>query len=348
MKVQISLNQIFEITGGELLGSTDVIINGIQGIEDAVQGDLTFFYNDKYSKFLTVTDASCVIIPLGTNIEPKPNQAFIAHKNPHEALVHLLNYLSPKQEVSSYKVHPTAIIESNVSLPEHIQIEAYVTIGKDSILQTGVKIMANTTIMENVKIGKNTKIYPNCVIHSDTEIGDNCIIYSGAVIGADGFGYLESDLDGSYSKIPQLGNVVLENHVEIGANTTIDRALIGTTRVMQGTKIDNLVHIAHNCEIGPNTAIAAQSGFSGSVRTGKNCKFGGQIGLAGHLEIADEVVLLAQSGVPKSITKKGVYFGSPAKEVQLAFKIEAILRNLPQMDKDLAIIKKRLSEIDSQ
>jgi UDP-3-O-[3-hydroxymyristoyl] glucosamine N-acyltransferase len=348
MKVQISLNQIFEITGGELLGSTDVIISGIQGIEDATQGDLTFYYNDKYSKYLPVSDASCVIIPLGVNIAPKPNQAFIAHENPHAALVQLLNFLSPKIEISTYNVHSTAVIESDVTLPEQIHIAAHVTIGKKTKIQPGVSIMANTTIMDNVKIGKNTKIYPNCVIHSDTEIGDDCIIYSGVVIGADGFGYLESNVDGSYTKIPQLGNVIIENDVEIGANSTVDRALIGTTRIMQGTKIDNLCHIAHNCEIGPNTAIAAQSGFSGSVRTGKNCKFGGQIGLAGHLEIADEVVLLAQSGVSKGISKKGVYFGSLAKEVQIAFKQEAILRNLPEMYKDLAIIKKKLSEIDKQ
>lgn len=346
MKVQISLNQIFEMTGGELLGSTDVIISGIQGIEDAAQGDLTFYYSEKYSKFLSSSDASCVIIPFGVNITPKPNQAFIAHENPHAALVSILNHLAPKIEISTYNVHPSAVIESNASLPEKIHIEAHVSIGKNCEILPGVIIMANATIMDNVKIGKNTKIYPNCVIHSDTEIGDNCIVYSGVVIGADGFGYLESDVDGTYKKIPQLGNVVIENDVEIGANSTVDRALIGSTRIMQGTKIDNLVHIAHNCEIGINNAIAAQSGFSGSVRTGKNCKFGGQIGLAGHLEIADEVVLLAQSGVSKGITKKGTYFGSPAKEVQVAFKQEAILRNLPEMYKDLAIIKKKLSEID--
>lgn len=348
MKVQLTLNQILEITGGELLGSTDIIINGIEGIEDASVGNLTFYYNDKYKKYLSLTDASCVLIPPDANVEPKPNQAFIVCADPHLALVKLLKFLAVKSEIKSRFIHPTVIIEPEAHIDEIVHLEPYVTIGSNSEIQSGVVIMAKSTIMNNVKIGKNTLIYPNCVIHPDTVIGDNCIIYSGSVIGSDGFGYLENPSDGTYSKIPQLGNVVVENDVEIGANTTIDRALIGSTRIMRGTKIDNLVHIAHNCEIGPNTAIAAQSGFSGSVRTGKNCKFGGQIGVAGHLEITDEVVLLAQSGVSKGITKKGIYFGSPAKEHFIAFKQEALLRNLPDMYNDLAIIKKKISKIDEQ
>ncbi len=347
MKVELTLEQIINITGGTLLGSTQYIIKGIQGLEQAQAGDLAFYYNEKYKKYLYESDASVILIPRDTGLMPKSGQAFIETDNPHASLVKILNFINHKHEISGKYIHETAIIDEYAFIPSAIVIEPYVTIGKKSIIGDGSILMTKVTIMDNVTIGKNVIIYPNSIIHSDTVIGDNCIIYSGAVIGSDGFGYLENPDDGTYSKIPQLGNVVLEYDVEVGANTTIDRALIGTTIIKNGTKIDNLVHIAHNCEIGANTAIAAQSGFSGSVKTGQSCKFGGQTGIAGHLEITDNVTLLAQSGVSKSITNAGVYFGSPAKEHVAAFKQEALLRNLQTMYKELAEIKKKLKDLEN-
>jgi UDP-3-O-[3-hydroxymyristoyl] glucosamine N-acyltransferase len=197
-------------------------------------------------------------------------------------------------------------------------------------------------------IGENTIINSNVTLYNSVHIGNNCIIHAGAVIGSDGFGYIEDKTDGSYDKVPQLGNVVIEDYVEIGANSTIDCALIGSTIIRRGTKIDNLVHIAHNCEIGENTGIAAQAGVSGSVTSGKRNRFGGQVGIAGHLEIPDDVTILAQSGVSKSIPKSGIYFGSPIKEHLKAFKIEAVLRKLPELASDVNKLRIEINKLNEK
>ncbi|MFY8160745.1 MAG: UDP-3-O-(3-hydroxymyristoyl)glucosamine N-acyltransferase, partial [Candidatus Kapaibacteriota bacterium] len=196
----------------------------------------------------------------------------------------------------------------------------------------------------DVFIGKNTIIYPNVTIMNGTIIGDNCIIHPGAVIGSDGFGYYEEG--GKYIKIPQIGNVVIEDNVEIGANTTIDRSFIGSTIIKCGVKIDNLVQIGHNCVIGENSAMASQVGIAGTVTIGKNVRLGGQVGLAGHLKIADNVTIIAQSGVSKTILESGTYFGSPIKEATKAFKIEATLRNLPDLAKEVSNLKKEVANLN--
>ena len=220
-------------------------------------------------------------------------------------------------------------------------------IGANCVIGNNCKIGKNTVLHSNISIYDNSKIGDNCTIHAnvtiyeDTEIGNNCVIHSGVALGSDGFGFLENK-DGSYTKIPQLGNVVLENDIEIGANTTIDRALVGSTIIRNGVKLDNQIQIAHNCEIGENSAMAAQVGVSGSVKVGKRNRFGGQSGISGHIEIADDVVLLAKSGVPKSIEKGGLYFGSPIREKMQAFRIEAVIHNLPDLAKDVKLIKKKL------
>jgi UDP-3-O-[3-hydroxymyristoyl] glucosamine N-acyltransferase LpxD len=213
------------------------------------------------------------------------------------------------------------------------QIKEIIVRSNESGNITQVKDIATVKpgfIDDNVKIGNNCIIYSNGSIYKECKIGNNCIIHSGSVIGSDGFGFYENE-NKEFIKIPQLGNVILEDNVEVGANSTIDRALVGSTYIRTGTKIDNLVHIAHNCDIGSNTGIAAQTGISGSVKIGNYCRIGGQVGIAGHLEIADNVTLLAQSGVSKSILNSGIYFGSPVKDVKTAFKLEAIMRNLPEI-----------------
>lgn len=205
--------------------------------------------------------------------------------------------------------------------------------------------MPGVVLGDNVRIGKNTTLNSNVSVYEDCQIGDNCIIHAGAVIGADGFGFQENE-DGSYSKVPQLGNVLIMDDVEIGANSTIDRALLGSTIIGKGVKIDNLVQVAHNVFIDENTAIAAQVGISGSSKIGKRNKIAGQCGIAGHLNICDDVLLMAQSGVPNNITKSGAYFGTPIRERMKAFRIEAVVNNLPELKKELSQLTKRVDSLE--
>jgi UDP-3-O-[3-hydroxymyristoyl] glucosamine N-acyltransferase len=238
-------------------------------------------------------------------------------------------------------IHPTAVVESTAQISPSATIGANCYIGENSIIKDRAVIYPNSSIQRDVTIGENCIIYSNVSIYYGCTIGRDCIIHSGAVIGSDGFGFQENK-DGSYTKIPQIGKVIIGDSVEIGANTTIDRAFVGSTIIEYGVKLDNLIQIAHNDEIGENSAMAAQVGISGSTKIGKRVRLGGQVGISGHIEIGDDVVLLAKSGVPKSMTEKGIYIGAPARDRLTAFKIEAVIHNLPQLSKDVDKIKKKL------
>jgi UDP-3-O-[3-hydroxymyristoyl] glucosamine N-acyltransferase len=259
---------------------------------------------------------------------------------PYLSFLKLVHYFEPNNELSG-GIHPTAVIEKSAVISDNVSIGANCYVGENCVIQEGSQIFPNTTIQRNVRIGSNCKIYPNVSIYFNCEIGNNCIIHSGVVIGSDGFGFQEHN-DGSFTKIPQIGNVIIGNDVEIGANTSIDRSFVGSTIIGNGVKLDNLIQIAHNDEIGDNTAMAAQVGISGSTKVGKRNRFGGQVGISGHIEIADDVVLLAKSGVASSVTKKGVYIGAPIRDKFTAFKIEAAIHNLPQLVRDIEKIKKKL------
>ncbi len=339
--IELTVSQIFDLTGGELVGNTKTKIIGLNGIESAKAGDLTFYYSDKYEKYLDNCKATCVLVPNILDRAPNENQTYIKLDKPYISLVKLLKYIENQLSDKKFGAHHSVNIGDYCQIDNSVYLGENVVIGNNCKIGAGTKIYANCVIAEGVTIGRNTTIYPNVSIYKNVVVGNNCIIQSGAVIGSDGFGYLENPEDGSFDRIPQLGNVILEDNVEIGANSTIDRALIGSTRIRKGSKIDNLVHIAHNCDIGENTGIAAQAGFSGSVKTGKRGRFGGQTGIAGHLEICDDVTLLAQSGVSKTIQKSGVYFGSPIKDVKRAFKIEAVIRQLPELLIEVESIKKQ-------
>jgi UDP-3-O-[3-hydroxymyristoyl] glucosamine N-acyltransferase len=253
--------------------------------------------------------------------------------------------IAKMQKQKQHYISSAAHIAESAVIADNVTIEACVVIGDNVRIAQGTVIRANSTIYENVTIGENCCINSNVSLYNDTIIGNNCIIHAGTVIGADGFGYIEHP-DGSFTKVPQLGNVVIHDDVEIGANCTIDRAMIGSTIIKSGVKLDNLVHIAHNCEIGKNSASAAQTGVSGSTIIGERVRLGGQVGLAGHLTIADDVKLLAQSGVAKTIDKKGTYFGAPAKDQMKAFKIEAVIRQLPELLSDLRDLQKKVKKIE--
>ena len=339
--IDLSINEIAEYIEGQIIGQTNQRISGLNGLENANPGDLSFYYSEKYFKYLSETSASCVIVPLELDLEPKDNQVFIKTENPYQKFVLILKLIDSRLNVVKPYVHNTALIGDGCIIDNSVYIGANAVIGDNCKIGRNTFIYPNVTVYDNVSIGDNCTLHANCSLYKGVVIGNNCILHSGCVIGSDGFGYIENPEDGSFTKIPQLGIVELEDYVEIGANSTIDRALVGKTLIRQGTKIDNLVHIAHNCEIGENTGIAAQAGFSGSVKTGKRGRFGGQTGIAGHLEISEGVTLLAQSGVSKSIKEAGVYFGSPAKDVKKAFRIEAMLRNLPEMFEEVKKLKNK-------
>lgn len=338
----MTIQEIASLINAQVVGSTQFEINNLNRIEFAKETEITFYADEKYRKHLEKSKASAVIVPDSLELEPLENQVFLKVPNPYVSFLELVVYFDNLNKFTKNGIHPTAVVESLANIPESCYIGPNCYIGEDVILGENTKIFANSAIHRNSKIGSNTIIYSNVSIYPQTIIGSNCIIHSGAVIGADGFGFIENN-DKSYTKIPQIGNVVIEDDVEIGANTTIDRAFVGSTIIHRGVKLDNLIQIAHNDEIGENTAMAAQVGISGSVKIGKRVRLGGQVGVAGHLEIADDVILLAQSGVPSSIEKQGTYVGSPTREKILAFKIEAALNHLPEIYKDIKKIKQILN-----
>lgn len=337
----MKIEDIAKLTGAVIIGTTNNEINSLNRIEYAIDGEITFYSNPKYQLYLQKSNATAIFIPTDLDETPKENQVYLKVENPYEAFLKLVMYIDNTRKRQLKGIHPTAVLEPSVQIGENSFVGPNCYIGNNVVIGNNTKIFANTVIERNSTIGNNTTIYPNVSIYEDTKIGNNCIIHSGAVIGADGFGFFENK-DKSYTKIPQIGNVVIEDDVEIGANTTIDRAFVGSTIIRKGVKLDNLIQIAHNDDIGENTAMAAQVGVSGSVKIGKRVRLGGQVGIAGHLEIGDDVVILAQSGVPSSITKQGVYVGSPPREKIHAFKIEAVLNNLPDIYKDLKKIKDKL------
>jgi UDP-3-O-[3-hydroxymyristoyl] glucosamine N-acyltransferase len=342
---KLNCEEISTLLDGEIVGNCDCDISSLAQIEKAGKGQLTFYYDSKYENYFINSEASCIIVDNNCNVLPKMNQAFIKVDSPYSKFVKLLKFIESKENSKSTGIHKSALFGSNCEINSNVMISANCVVGDNCKINAGAVLRPGVVLYDNVMIGKNTIINSNVTIYNDVIIGDNCIIHAGAIIGSDGFGYLENKEDGSFDKIPQIGNVVLEDYVEIGSNSTIDCALIGSTIIRKGTKIDNLVHIGHNCEIGENTGIAAQTGISGSVISGKGNRFGGQVGIAGHLEITDKVTILAQSGVSKSIKNAGVYFGSPIKEHLKAFKIEAVIRKLPELSYEIGDLKNQVNKL---
>lgn len=343
MYAQLSAKDIAQITGGELVGNPDTQIIGLNRIEYVDNGELTFYSDAKFEKFLAGIKAACILVPMDFHYGFKKDIALIKVEKPHDSLVKILLFLNSLIPKLTAFIHPAAVIDKSAEIDKSAYIGPRCIIGKNCKIGAGVVLHSNISLYDNVVIGDNTFIHSGVICCSETSIGKNCIIQPGVVIGSDGFGFVENN-DGSYSKIPQLGNVIIKDDVEIGSNTTIDRALVGSTIIEKGVKIDNLCQIAHNVIIGENTALAAQVGIAGSCTIGKRNRLGGQVGLAGHLETTDDVVVLAQSGVAKTVEKKGIYFGSPIKERLHAFKIEASLLNLPEMAREVERLKRQIEK----
>ena len=343
--LNIPLTKIAELVNGKLIGDANVTINSVARIDEAGKGDLTFLYLSKYEKFFTSTGASAILVKPDFN-KSRTDISYIEVKEPEKAFASvLINFFSPNFTLDGIdvtaSVHPSSSLGTNVSLGKNVVISANCVIGNN------VKIFHNTVLLENVVVGDDSILFQNVSVREDCNIGKRVIIHAGAVIGADGFGYHKDD-KGVYNKVPQIGNVVIEDDVEIGANSTIDRAALGSTLIKKGVKIDNLVQIAHNVSVGNNTVISAQSGVSGSVKIGNNSIIAGQVGIAGHLEIGDNVILIAQSGVSKSLTKPGLYFGSPAKEFKTAKILEAHTRNLPEYSERIKKLEEEIKKLKEE
>ncbi|MBI1939743.1 MAG: UDP-3-O-(3-hydroxymyristoyl)glucosamine N-acyltransferase [Ignavibacteriales bacterium] len=343
--MKIKLKEAADLVGGVVNGNPNIEITGIAKIEEAKNGELTFLYLPAYEKFLETTQASAVLVKPDFK-KTRNDISYIEVKNPNIALQKIvITYLKP--EIQTKGIDANAYIAPGASLGKNVAIGKNVVVSSGCIVGNDSVILHNTVLMENVKVGNGCLIYPNVSIREDCELGNNVIIHSNSVIGSDGFGYIQNE-NGEHIKVPQIGNVVLEDDVEIGSNVSIDRATIGSTRIKKGVKIDNLVQIAHNVVIGDNSLIISQSGVSGSTKIGKNCILAGQVGVVGHIELGDGVVVTAQSGVSKSIDKAGQYRGSPAIELTKTLRLEAHVKNLPSYAEKIKKLEEKIASLERQ
>jgi len=343
--MNITVKEIADFVGGKIYGDETFTISNVSRIFESKENDLSFLYIPTYEKHLLTTKASVILIKPSIK-KTRDDLIYIEVENPDIALQKVvIKYFTSPTSFSgiddSASIHPTAKLGNNVTIGKNVVISIYCIIGDNSV------IYHNSVILENTSLGSNCLIYPNVTITHDNVIGNGVIIHSGTVVGSDGFGYFPNE-KGEFTKVPQIGNVILEDNVELGSNVSIDRAAMGSTIIKEGAKIDNLVQIGHNVEIGRHSSLSGQAGVSGSSKVGDHCIFGGQVGLAGHLEIADQVMIGAQSGVSKSITKPGKYFGSPAKEIRTSFREEAHIRNLENYSKQIKELEKKVSELESK
>ncbi|RLD22825.1 MAG: UDP-3-O-(3-hydroxymyristoyl)glucosamine N-acyltransferase [Bacteroidetes bacterium] len=336
---------IAEILQGTVEGDEKAVVNELSKIEDGKPGTLSFLANPKYESFIYSTKATIVIVNKSFAPEkPLPKKlTLIRVDNAYESFARLLDYYNHLKNDKSGVEDPVFIAE-NVVIGKEVYLGAFTYIGNGSVIEDGVKIYPNTYIGDNVVIKKGTVIYAGCKLYSDTKIGVDCVIHAGVVLGADGFGFAPNS-ENQYNKVAQIGNVVIEDHVEIGANACIDRATLGSTVIKKGVKLDNLIQIAHNCEVGENTVIASQTGIAGSTKIGKNCMFGGQVGLAGHLRIGDDVKIGAQSGIGKSLKDGEKVWGSPAFEIGLYQRSYVGFRKLPDLINRLNELEKELKKL---
>lgn len=328
--MELTAAQIAQFVGGTVEGAEDVVITSVAGLEHGKPGALSFYVNEKYEHYLYTTHCSAVLVPPDYTPESSLAPTLIRVAKPYEAFNQILTAHFNVYRSRRSGVHPTAIVAADVKLPDDVYIGPGAVIEAGATIGQGVHVFANSYIGKHVSIGAQTVIFPQVCVYYDCEIGANCILHAGCVIGSDGFGFLVQD--GQNVKIPQAGKVILEDDVEIGSCSTIDRATLGATIVKRGAKIDNLVHLAHNCVVGENTFIAAQTGIAGSTRIGKNCKIGGQVGIVGHVIIADGTTITAQSGISKNIKEAGgTYRGSPGRELKAQLRLEVLQNQLPQL-----------------
>jgi UDP-3-O-[3-hydroxymyristoyl] glucosamine N-acyltransferase len=344
--MQLTAGEICNIVNGELVGDPSVIIHGPSKIEEAKSGTISFLANQKYEKYIYESDVSALLVPREFEPKQKVNATLIKVKDVYAAVGTLLAQFENSEILNG--ISELSFISDQAQVDKSVSLDAFCFVSQGAVIGENTQLYPQVFIGQNVKIGKNCLLYPGVKIHKDCIIGDNCILHANVVIGSDGFGY-SRDSDGAYKKITHVGNVILKDKVEIGANTTIDRAVMGSTVIHEGVKLDNLIHIAHNVEIGEHAAMAAQSGIAGSGKIGAFCQIGGQVGIVGHIEIPEGTMIQAQSGVMNAGKKPGgKLFGSPAIEYNNYLKSYAIFKQLPELLKEIRELKKKLKDLDNQ
>jgi UDP-3-O-[3-hydroxymyristoyl] glucosamine N-acyltransferase len=343
--MQFNAAQIAMLINGRLEGNASAAVASFGKIEEAQEGQLSFLANPKYEEYLYHTRASVVIINNALELKSPVTATLIRVPDAYTAFATLLAKYQELKTQQLVGVQQPSYVSATAVLGKDVYVGAFTYIGEHASIGNNVKLFQGVVIGDHVRIGDNTILYPGVKVYVDCVIGSHVSIHAGTVIGSDGFGYAPQT-DGNYQKVPQIGNVIIEDYVEIGANTTIDRATMGSTIIRKGVKLDNLIQIAHNVEIGSNTVIAAQTGISGSTKVGKNVMLGGQVGTAGHITIADGTKINGQSGVSKSIKEPNKAFnGTPAVDFSNSLRIQAMTRNLPELEKRVKELEKMVEQL---
>lgn len=345
--MEFSAQQIADFLGGTVVGNPNVTVSDFAKIEEGRSGTLTFLSNPKYTHYIYSTKADVVLV----NDSFTPNQplqtTLVKVKDAYQALAQLLTLvesMKPRQR----GVHSTAVVPASAKIGKNVYIGAYAVLGKDVRVGDNSCIYPHVFLDDGVCVGSDSIIYAGVAVYAGCVVGNRCIVHAGAVLGADGFGFAP-DNEGHYKKIPQIGNVVLEDDVEIGANTTIDRATMGSTFVRRGVKVDNLVQIAHNVEIGEDTAMAAQTGIAGSTKIGRRCMLGGQVGVAGHINVADGSMFGAQTGIAGTIKQPGsVWQGSPAVPIATFYRSSVALKQLPDLLHKIYEMERKIKALEAK
>ena len=338
--MELTVAQVAALIDGKVEGNEQLKVSRLEKIEEATEGSIAFLANPKYTQHIYSTKASAVIVKDDFEPQDKITTTLIRVKDPYSSFSKLLSEYEKLTKKEKKGIEQPSFQSPNVQIDQDVYLGAFSYIGSHAKIGKGAKIYPHAFIGDGVEIGEHTVIHAGVKIYDKCKIGNHCNIHSGAVIGSDGFGFAPQE-DGTYKAIPQTGNVVIEDRVDIGANTVIDRATLGATIVKSGVKLDNLIQIAHNVEIGKNTVIAAQAGISGSAKIGDNCVIAGQVGVVGHLTIANKTTIGAQSGVPKDIKEEGkIISGSPAVDHKDFLKMNAVLRNLVQLQERVKELEK--------
>lgn len=340
--MEIAIEQVALLIGGKVEGDGDAKVNRLEKIEEATEGSIAFLANPKYLPYIYTTKATAVIVKSDFEPEKEIRASLIKVEDPYSAFAKLLEEYQKLTAKVKTGIEQPSFQHETAHYGEHVYLGAFSYLGEDAKVGNNSKIYPNVYLGDGVEVGENTIIHSGVKIYANCKVGSNCVLHAGVVVGSDGFGFAPQ-ADGTYKSIPQTGNVIIEDHVDIGANTTIDCATMGSTIIRSGVKIDNLVQIAHNVEVGKNTAIASQAGLSGSAKIGENCQIGGQAGITGHLNMANKTIIGPQAGVPKTITEEGkVWFGSPIMEHRDFLRASIILRNLPNLLDRVKELEKKL------
>jgi len=343
--MNVTLAEVAKLIGGEIVGDDSIELTGVAGIKEARGGELTFVSNPRYEKHVADTSASAVVVSRDYPVSARPDgTSLIVVEDPYDAFARAMAVFAPEGDIVSDGVHPSAVVAKSAILGDGISIGANVVVMDDATIGDGTTIHAGSFVGRSVTVGRETTIYPNVTIRNGCILGERVIVHPGTVIGSDGFGFALSGC--SHTKVPQIGNVIIEDDVEIGANVCIDRATLGSTRICRGSKIDNLVQVAHNVVIGDGSIIVAQVGISGSTRIGRGVVLAGQAGIVGHIEIGDGAMVAAQAGVTKSVPPGERVSGYPARKHSAAKRHYVLMEHLPKLVGSVRGLESRISKLE--